>query len=412
MKRGASIVLYIALICIGYYGGEGLCNTVGANPPKTDVRPPSGRPCTVPSLRSRAGLVQGRYVGLPLQGGRATPGKTPRLTVPESLHSFGQIYRGERVRHHFLLKNAGEAELEIRKVRTSCGCTAAEPSQKVVPPGGEAYVEVTFDSKNFVGRVTKTVMVDTNDPSEPTHTLTLEAFVLEEVVAEPSRLTLGQIRQGDGRNLKVEVKSPTGMELKVSEAQSSSGALEITSIERQAGGLYAIKLEVKKDSPAGRFGGDLVVHTNSPRQPIITIPFSGEVVSDASVFPTQLSFGLVRRGTEAVRQLLITFHNPGVRLVRVEVAGILPTEAQSASGGNPLQTERVQETGPLPAEVFSLRSDPGGEGSSASGGANCRIDVILSKEAPVGRSEGSLTIHTTSTSQPLITIPISATIKE
>src|SRR3990167_7087858 len=141
MKRGASIVLYITLICIGYYGGEGLCNTEG------------GGASAMSSAES------------------ATPGKTPRLTVPESLHSFGQIYRGEKVRHHFILRNAGEAELEIRKVRPSCGCTAAEPSQKVVPPGGEAYVEVTFDSKNFVGRVTKTVMVDTNDPSEPTHTL-------------------------------------------------------------------------------------------------------------------------------------------------------------------------------------------------------------------------------------------------
>src|SRR3990167_7843048 len=338
MKRGASIVLYIALICIGYYGGEGLCNTEGG--------------------------------GATPDWGRATPGKIPRLTVPESLHSFGQIYRGEKVRHRFLLKNAGEAALEIRKVSASCGCTAAEPSQKVVPPGGEAYVEVTFDSKNFVGRVTKTVMVDTNDPSEPTHTLTLEAFVLEEVVAEPSRLTLGQIRQGDGRNLKVEVKSPTGMELKVSEAQSSSGALEITSIERQAGGLYAIKLEVKKDSPAGRFDGDLIVYTNSPRQPIITIHFFGEVVSDVSVFPPQLSFGLVRRGTEAVRQLLITFHNPGVRLVRVEVASV----------PSPHQAKRAQETVPLPAEVFSHRRGPEGGGSSTSGGANYRMDVVLSKD--------------------------------
>jgi len=388
MKRGASIVLYITLICIGYYGREGLCNTEGggATPPERSEGP-----------------------------GGATPGKIPRLTVPESIHSFGQIYRGEKVQHHFLLKNAGEAELEIKKVRPSCGCTAAVPSQNVVPPGGEAYVEVTFDSKNFVGKVTKTVMVDTNDPSEPTHTLTLEAFILEEVAAEPSRLTLGQIRQGEGRSLKVEVKSPTGMELKVSEAQSSSRALEITSIEKQADGLYAIKLEVKKDSPAGRFDGDLVVRTNSPRQPIITIPFFGEVVSDVSVFPPQLSFGLVRRGTGAVRQLLITFHNPGVRLVRVEVAsasGGFPTEAQSALSGNPPQAEKVRETGPLPAEVFSLRRDPEGGSSSAPGGENYRMDVVLSKEAPVGRLEGSLEIHTTSISQPLITVPISATIKE
>lgn len=345
MRQDIFLTLCIVLLCVGYYAGEGLCKT---------------------------------------QGNEAIPEKIPRLTVPESFYSFGKIYRGDRVRHNFILKNTGEAELEIKKVRASCGCTAAEPSQKVVPPGGEAYVEVTFDSQNFVGRVTKTVLVDTNDTSEPTHTLTLEAIVLEEVVAEPTRLTLGLIRQGEGRNLKVEVRSPTGIELKVSKAQSSSRALEVTSIEEQAGGTYVIRLEVRKDSPTGRFDGDLVVHTGSQRQPIITIPFFGEVVSDVSVFPPRLSFGLVRKGMEVMRQILVTLHSPEVRLVKVE----------------------VEVTGPPPSEVFSLRE------YQQDGGGAYRMDVVLSRETMPGRLEGNLKIHTTSISQPLITVPISATVKE
>lgn len=342
MKRGASIVLYIALICIGYYGGEGLCNT---------------------------------------EGGGATPGKIPRLTVPESLHSFGQIYRGEKVQHRFLLKDAGEAELEIRKVRPSCGCTAAEPSQKTIPPGGEAYVEVTFDSKNFVGKVTKTVMVDTNDPSEPTHTLTLEADIVEELVAKPPRLALGQIKQKEGLNSKVEIKSPTGLNFEVYGAQSSSRALGVTSVEKQADGTYAISLEVKKDSPTGRFGGDLVVRTSSQRQPVISIPFIGEVVSDVSAYPAQLSFGFIKKGSEAVTHVLVTFHDREVRLGKVEIE----------------------------PEVFSLRVDPPMGGQSQT---SYNMVVVLSREAPAGRHEGSLKIHTTSNSNPIITIPISATVKE
>jgi hypothetical protein len=300
------------------------------------------------------------------------------LVIPQDTHSFGQVYRGERVQHHFLLKNEGEAELEIHNVRASCGCTAAAPSQKVIPPGGEAHIEVTFDSQNFVGRVTKTVMVDTNDPSEPTHTLTLEALILEEVVAEPPRLMLGQIKQGEGHSLKVEIKSTLGQDLVVSKAQSSSRALEVVSIERQPNGVYAVRLEVKKDSPVGRFGGDLAVQTSSKRQPVITIPFFGEVVSDVSVFPPQLSFGQVQKGTEIMKKVHITLHGQEVRLVKVEVE----------------------------PRHFGLNGDP------QKGGNFCRMDVVLSKEAPAGRLEGSLKIHTTSKFQPLITIPISATIKE
>ncbi len=335
MRRGIFFILWIVLLYVGYNGAEGLCKTKGA----------------------------------------------PRLNVPESFHSFGQIYRGEKVSHRFLLRNEGEAELEIQKVRASCGCTAAAPSQKVVPPGGEAYVEVTFDSRNFLGKITKTVTVSTNDPLEPVHTLTLEAHILEEVVAEPSRLVLGQIKQGEGRDLKIEIKSPIGSDFKVSGAQSSSKALGVTSIERQADGMYTLRLEVKKDSPTGRFGGDLVVYTSSQRQPVITIPFFGEVVGDVSVFPPQLSFGLVRRGSEVMRQVLVTIHNPEVRLAGAKVE-------------------------PAPGGYFSLHGEP------ESGRGFYRVNIALNREAPIGRLEGSLKIYTTSSSQPLITVPISATIKE
>lgn len=332
MKRDSLIFLCAALACIGYYEIEGFCKTAGV----------------------------------------------PHLTVPQGLYAFGQIYRGEKVQHHFLLKNEGEAELEIQNVRASCGCTAASPSQKAVPPGGEAYIEVTFDSRNFVGKVTKTVLVDTNDPSEPTHTLVLEGFVVQEVIAEPSRLMLWQISQDAGRNFTVEVKSTAGLDFTVLEAQSSSRALEVTSIEEKSKGIYDIKLEVKKNSPIGRFGGDLVVHTSSKRQPIITIPFMGEVVGDVSIFPSQLSFGLVQKGVEVTKQVLITIHSQEVQLAKMEVE----------------------------PRLFSLRGD-----SDKKRGLY-RVNIILSKEAPAGSLAGSLKVYTTSKSQPLINIPISVTIKE
>lgn len=87
------------------------------------------------------------------------------------------INEGEKVEHLFQFTNAGKTDLEILDVRTSCGCTAAILSKKILKPGEEGSLKVQFDSSNRSGKVSRTVSLLSNDPVEPTKTLTIFADI-------------------------------------------------------------------------------------------------------------------------------------------------------------------------------------------------------------------------------------------
>lgn len=91
---------------------------------------------------------------------------------------FGEMNQGDKKSHTFTLTNNGKSDLIIRRVRSSCGCTAVAPSTKVVAPGESAPVKVTFDSRGKRGRQSKSITVITNDPKTPTTTLRISSNVL------------------------------------------------------------------------------------------------------------------------------------------------------------------------------------------------------------------------------------------
>ncbi|MFQ5956751.1 MAG: DUF1573 domain-containing protein [Candidatus Brocadiales bacterium] len=308
----------------------------------------------------------------------AEAGEAPRIVFEEDSHNFGNVYKGEKVGHRFMFRNDGAGDLTIENVKASCGCTAAAPSQKTIQPGTVAEIGVTFKTNIFVGPVRKTVTVYSNDPETPHYVLTIKANVLEEVVAEPRSLWFDQIKIGQSTTKEVEIKPRTDLRLKVTKVRSTSPVLKPRFKKKDGENAYLLKMSTYKDAPLGRFAGDVQVFTNSKRQPVVTIPFFGEVVSDVSVFPTKISYGAVRKGKVAMRQILITVHNKDVKLEEFDVK----------------------------PDYLSLHLIPDN--------ANYfhRLEVILGKDVPVGRLEGSIQIHTTSKDQPLLTVPIYGVVRE
>ena len=93
---------------------------------------------------------------------------------------FGDMKQGDKKDFTFNLTNAGKSDLQIRNVRSSCGCTAVAPSKKVVSPGETVPIKVTFDSRGKRGRQSKSITVITNDPKNPTSTLRISSNIVSE----------------------------------------------------------------------------------------------------------------------------------------------------------------------------------------------------------------------------------------
>ncbi len=95
----------------------------------------------------------------------------PKMVLTEETFNFGTITQGAVIEHDFSFKNEGKEPLVIRKIRTTCGCTASIPSSMEIAPGGEEKFHVTFNSRAKKGKQLQTITIITNDPNKSTHQL-------------------------------------------------------------------------------------------------------------------------------------------------------------------------------------------------------------------------------------------------
>ncbi|RJP63768.1 MAG: DUF1573 domain-containing protein [Ignavibacteriales bacterium] len=101
----------------------------------------------------------------------------PRIQFVYSNHDFGIIEEGKVVEWTASFKNAGNSDLVIKDVKSSCGCTAAVLSGKTIKPGESGNLKIEFDSNNKNGKISKTVTLYTNDIITPNPTIVISADV-------------------------------------------------------------------------------------------------------------------------------------------------------------------------------------------------------------------------------------------
>ncbi|TSA34614.1 MAG: DUF1573 domain-containing protein [Porphyromonadaceae bacterium] len=88
----------------------------------------------------------------------------PRAKLDEESFNFGTITPGQPVAHDFILKNEGKDPLIIRKISTTCGCTASKPDKYEIKGGESTTLKCTFDSRGKIGKQFQTVTLIVNDP--------------------------------------------------------------------------------------------------------------------------------------------------------------------------------------------------------------------------------------------------------
>ncbi|MFO7663248.1 MAG: DUF1573 domain-containing protein [Chloroflexota bacterium] len=104
----------------------------------------------------------------------------PKIAVPEKFFDFGRIGAQDIVSHTFLVRNSGEAPLTISHAYTTCGCTTAEISADVIPPGKAVTVDLRFDAgfHDSAGQtVRRGIILESNDPDQPLAEIWVQADV-------------------------------------------------------------------------------------------------------------------------------------------------------------------------------------------------------------------------------------------
>ena len=110
---------------------------------------------------------------------KANGDRIPVIQINDSIFDFGKIYEGEKAKHEFIITNKGESNLIIRKIETTCGCTAALLAKKVIKPNESVMLNLVFRSPGKQGKQNKTVVIFSNDPKHAMKKLTIKGEVIK-----------------------------------------------------------------------------------------------------------------------------------------------------------------------------------------------------------------------------------------
>jgi len=207
-------------------------------------------------------------------------GAQPKLQVAEGTQfDFGKIFRGAIMERDLTLKSTGTDTLILGKIDASCGCTGAISSAERIAPGGAGTLHITFNSKNFVGPIHKTVTVHSNAIDAQATLIEFKAEVIDEINLNPSSVFF----QG------AVVKKPTTVVIKVTNngmiplaftgyrTQLKGLVLTLPEGSIPPGGSSEIRAEFTPQEANPMLSEAIFVTTNNIRQPEVFIQVFGGV---------------------------------------------------------------------------------------------------------------------------------------
>ena len=193
--------------------------------------------------------------------------------------SFGNVYSGTMVSREMKLKNTGTEILKISELHTFCGCTHASISSMMIQPNEIATLTVGFDSKGFLGKVSKAFNINSNDASIPSKSVIFTANVYKTMVATPEFLYFGRVKL-DSTTIKiVKIKNTSPATLKILHVTptdlSVKAKIKVRSLK--AGEETNLTVEVTPRSEKS-LEGMIEILSDSKVQPKFSVKFGGVVV--------------------------------------------------------------------------------------------------------------------------------------
>jgi hypothetical protein len=140
----------------------------------------------------------------------------------------------------FPFRNRGDKPVRIISVDSSCSCMAAEPGKEVYAPGETGEIRVEVALTGYVGRLRRSVAVETDDATGRFAELTLTVDIPEPVIINPRFLFWRVGDQPEEKNLEIVVTEPKKTVL--GEIECSSPLFHARLLPQPAGG-YRLAVE-------------------------------------------------------------------------------------------------------------------------------------------------------------------------
>ncbi len=232
-----------------------------------------------------------------------TPAEPQKLVCENPDWDFPKTIEGEKLTHDFVVKNVSNTQVMIKRVRATCGCTAATAGKNVLEPGEETNINVKFDTTGRPGKQTKYIYVYSDD----TEGQMLKMKIAGEITRKPApQFQLSQYSWNLLTVEAVEVKkvtleiSNTGEEpLVIKSLVSSTPNLTANlagSPNIDPGQKVSLDLAYTPDLQALNIREKVTIETNDPKRPTFILNVYGRLQYEKKGFSV-LILGVKEEGT-------------------------------------------------------------------------------------------------------------------
>jgi hypothetical protein len=212
----------------------------------------------------------------------------PRIQVEPLLWDFGTATNIPEITRDFTVRNAGDAELQINRLVSSCdACLRAAIDKTKIPPGGTAVIHSQLNLRALEGPITRTITVYCNDPDNSPLVLGLTGIVVPVYQVTPREITM-DLSQGQRIGV-AEIAPLYQLRAPLSQVQCGDTNIAAT-VSMETSNKFVLTVRASESYPRGRAMVSLDVRSADSNDPPCLVNAFLNNPPDFEVIPAQLRF--------------------------------------------------------------------------------------------------------------------------
>lgn len=261
--------------------------------------------------------------GVVLHLAHAAKEPAARAVADETEYDFGLMNPLTMGTHSFVVRNQGDAPLELHAGPTTCKCTLSDVPRQPIPPGGQGRITVQWNTGRKNRFYAHEASVYSNDPRRRTLRFSVRGIVRLQLAVDPPDAIFDRLDPDAPASRRLLVYSQTWDDFDVLGIQSSLAGFDWRIEPADAETLTAyeaksacwLRITTPADLPAGSFSGWLQfrVQPADDAQEAVEhqIALAGKTLRRLAVYGPGIdadgvvSFGAVARSTGAKQRLLL-----------------------------------------------------------------------------------------------------------
>lgn len=216
----------------------------------------------------------------------------PEIKCDEPTYNFGTVTDVVSIAHTFILRNIGDSNLVVNRVKAGCGCTTTSLSNTNIPPQGSVNIASRLSLKGIRGSTRKSIHVHSSDPQQSAYRLDITGVVRHTIDLSPNKVVFRRVKGSPQPPKTVRVTFNTdGLPVHVTGIETNNVPLcqfSVTPVVEGKEYKVNVTLDSETVTEKGTLRGTAVVLTDHPGKPRVDLPIMIYQPKEISIIPRKL----------------------------------------------------------------------------------------------------------------------------